>query len=130
MNESGYIQTVHKKLPESIDAWKIATPYHRGIADTHYDGPTGKSIWIEWKYLPKLPKRDDTLITPDLSELQKRWLERKATRNHNVAVILACPLGGVIYRYPEWNRPTTLAVFRSRLKDKKTLTEWIVSEVL
>ena len=40
-----------------------------------YCGPSGL-LFVEYKYIKLLPKRDDTLIRHSLSELQLQWLER------------------------------------------------------
>jgi len=40
-----------------------------------YCGPAGL-LFVEYKYVKSLPKRDDTLIRHSLSELQIQWLER------------------------------------------------------
>ena len=40
-----------------------------------YCGPAGL-LFVEYKYVKTLPKRDDTLIRHSLSELQIQWLER------------------------------------------------------
>jgi hypothetical protein len=40
-----------------------------------YVGPKGL-LFVEYKYVKTLPKRDSTLIKHSLSELQLQWLQR------------------------------------------------------
>ena len=49
-----------------------------------YAGPAGV-LFVEYKYVKSLPKRDDTIIRHSLSALQCAWLERM---KHSTAVAL------------------------------------------
>ena len=51
-----------------------------------YAGPAGV-LFIEYKYVKTLPKRDDTIIRHSLSALQIAWLERM-TQSTSVALVL------------------------------------------
>ena len=51
-----------------------------------YAGPAGV-LFVEYKYVKTLPKRDDTVIRHSLSALQVAWLERMS-QSTNVALVL------------------------------------------
>ena len=51
-----------------------------------YAGPAGV-LFIEYKYVKTLPKRDDTIIRHSLSALQAAWLERMQ-RSAAVALVI------------------------------------------
>lgn len=70
------------------------------------------------------------MILPDLSELQKDWLndyyERtKGDNSRHAAVIVGCPDGGVVFTNKEWMTPITPDEFRERLSPRKELALWI-----
>ena len=75
MNEHSFVRSIHRYLPPEVYAWKIHDTYTGGVPDAMYCGPAGL-LFVEYKYVPALPKRDDTLIRHSLSELQIQWLER------------------------------------------------------
>lgn len=77
MIESEYTANVHKRLPAYMRAWKVNDNYAGGVPDAFYrnKGPDAAcTLWIEYKFLKALPKRDTTMIVPDLSSLQMQWL--------------------------------------------------------
>ena len=49
---------------------KHSDTFHAGIADLHASLPTGKTIWIEFKYLPSIAKCRKAGVT----DLQKEYL--------------------------------------------------------
>ena len=75
MNEHSFVRSIHRYLPPEVFSWKIHDTYTGGVPDAMYCGPAGL-LFVEYKYVPTLPKRDDTLIRHSLSELQIQWLER------------------------------------------------------
>lgn len=89
--ENQFIAGVHKYLPD-VYFEKMNNPYRGGTADVWYSGVHG-DLWIEYKYLPKVPSRG--LIVPDLSELQKRWIANRRAEGRRVHVVVGCPAGGV-----------------------------------
>lgn len=89
--ENQFIAGVHKYLPD-VYFEKMNNPYRGGTADVWYSGVLG-DLWVEYKFLPKLPRRG--LIIPDLSELQKRWIHNRRNEGRRVHVIVGCPAGGV-----------------------------------
>ena len=104
---------------------KMNNPYNSGTADSYYSGI--RDIWIEWKFLPKLPVRDMTMIYPQklLSALQLEWLNGRWSEGRLVFVGIGCPDGGVLLRDLEWNNEMSTLTFRSRLQSKDSLAESI-----
>ena len=53
-----------------------------------YAGPAGV-LFVEYKYVAKLPKRDNTIIRHSLSPLQEQWLTRMKDSTL-VGLVLGC----------------------------------------
>ena len=51
---------------------------------------------MEYKYIPKIPKRSSTRLKANLSELQYIWLTERQKQGVACIVILGTPHGGVI----------------------------------
>ena len=95
MNEHSFVKAVHRKLPADVYRWKIHDTYTGGVPDAMYAGPAGL-LFVEYKYLKKLPKKPSTPIKTGLSELQIAWLERMRLYNILVLTIIGSPPGAVI----------------------------------
>ncbi|MBM7454523.1 hypothetical protein HNR62_000352 [Oceanisphaera litoralis] len=120
MTESQYTQAVHKKLAPEVFKWKIRDDYQGGVPDAYYrrnDGLPGPTLWIEYKYLKALPKRDTTLVVPDLSEQQKRWLGFAQAAGDLVAVVLGVGNKGVWLTLDEALDGVPSGELRHRLRD-------------
>ena len=96
-----------------------------GIPDAYYSG-NKSDLWVEYKLLNKLPKRQSTLLIPKLSGLQSKWLKDRYTEGRNVAVILGHLGGSYIFTNLEWEAGIT--------QDKLTLSrsdlaQWIIQQV-
>lgn len=124
--ESTYIANIHKKLGKTVYAEKNNNPYRSGTPDVWYSGDKG-DLWIEYKFIPVIPKRTD--ILPDCSPRQLRWLGNRLDEGRNVAVVLGTPIGGVIYRNRAWLVPLTPDEFREKLVSNIEIADWIYSEV-
>ena len=79
--------------------------------------------WIEFKYMPHIPR--STGIQPDLSAKQRQWINKRHDEGRNVAVILGCPDGGVIYTNREWDEPLDTPSFVERMLPRRQLAAWI-----
>lgn len=125
MHESAFTASIHKKLPKSVYRWKIQATMTGGIPDCYYSGNKA-DLWIEYKLIKKLPKRDSTLLIPQLSELQKKWLQERHNEGRNVAVILGSLEGCHIFRYPDWNE----GVPKTKLTlNRAEIANWITKQV-
>ena len=56
MNESQYTQAVMRNIPNTILKWKINASFAKGVPDAYFSGDD-RDIWVDFKYLHKLPKR-------------------------------------------------------------------------
>jgi hypothetical protein len=102
--------------------------YTGGIPDVWYSGQSD-DIWIEYKYLPKLPVRADVNPTKMLSALQTQWLNSRYDEGRNVAVIIGCPTGGVLLLDKSWNAEIPAKDFCALIKSTADLAEWITAKV-
>lgn len=128
--ETTFIGGVHKHLPPGRkDPYhmKNSNTYTAGIFDCWYSG-TADDLWIEYKFIV-VPKRGDTLIVPNLSELQLDWGRKRRKEGRNVAVIVGCKDGGVIFEDLEWESEITAAAFKVRVQSRKELADWIIKRV-
>lgn len=101
--------------------------YNGGIADVWYSGPAG-DLWIEYKFVV-LPKRDDTIIAPNLSELQRAWLRGRHSEGRRVGVIIGTKNGGVWLPGLAWDSPLITAEFRKLTMSRSDLAEVITKLV-
>lgn len=102
--------------------------YNAGIPDLWISGPGG-DLWIEVKYVV-VPKRDKTLIIPDLSALQKEWLEDRSKEGRRVGVIIGSKEGGVWLPTLAWANPLTTVEFRKLMMPRSDLAEVIAGLTL
>jgi len=120
MHESTFTRAINKKLPTEIYVWKVNARYAPGVPDCWYSGPTG-DLWIEWKYLPKMPKRHK----PKLSALQSKWLNSRYDEGRNVAVLVGSPEGVAIYEDKAWDDQKSITQLYSRIE----IAQWIHSRL-
>lgn len=113
MNEHSFVKAVHRKLPPEVYKWKIHDTYTGGVPDAMYAGPAGL-LFVEYKYLKKLPKKPTTPIKTGLSELQISWLERMLLYNVLVVAIIGSPSGAVVLT-EDFRRTLTLSNFDATL---------------
>ena len=86
MNEHSFVRSIHNALHPDVYKWKIHDTYTSGVPDAMYAGPAGV-LFVEYKYVKSLPKKDTTVIRHSLSALQCAWLERMKAST-SVALIL------------------------------------------
>lgn len=103
-------------------------PYRGGTADWWYSGFLA-DLWIEYKYVDRLPTRTG-IITPDVSDLQRKWLHGRYREGRNVAVVVGHPEGGVILRALSWEHAIPIDEFRERLITRLAIAQWIQKETL
>ena len=94
MNEAAFLAAFKSRLPPDIFAWKINDRFAAGVPDLYLAATNGKSIWIEFKWLPKAPAKP---FSPRLSKSQNSWLLAHHARGHQVAVIVGSPNGATIF---------------------------------
>lgn len=104
--ENRFIAKVHRALPDYVYGEKTANPFRGGTLDCFYEGDFGYH-WIEYKWLPKTPVRS---FTPDISQLQLKWLMRAYNHRRDPWVVVGCPEGCFVLDKPEqWTGPVKVA---------------------
>ncbi len=124
MNEHGFVRAVHRQISDSVFRWKINDTYAGGVPDAFYAGPAC-CLFVEYKYVKELPKRDSTFVKTTLSEPQKLWLDRMFSLDKRVAVVIGSPLGSVVLINKRWNYPLTKTQFIKRTLSNKEIATWI-----
>ena len=115
MTETNFIQRVHRQLPKELYRWKIKDDYAGGVPDAWYRGDRA-SLFVEYKYVPKLPKRETTLVRATLSELQVMWLHERQKQGENCLVIVGVPTGGVVFdNIKQAHKGIPMSDFQSRI---------------
>jgi hypothetical protein len=123
--ETTFISSINKLLTD-VHREKMHNPYRSGTADVWYSGR--KDMWVEYKFLPALPKRADTVVVLDLSENQKIWLRNRYDEGRHVAVICGCKAGGVIFDGLSWEKFLTAAEFASLILSRQAIADWILAQ--
>ena len=125
MIESKYTANIHKKLPRHIYKWKISDSYAGGVPDAFYRNLNGGSpLWVEYKFIKNIPKRDTTMIVPNLSAQQLIWLKQAEKSGENAIVVIGCenlkanrnPAGVILSGLEEWEQGITTGEFELRAK--------------
>lgn len=127
--ENQYISSVHRHLPSEneLHREKMHNPYRSGTADWWYSGDI-LDLWVEYKYLLKLPARDTTIVVPALSALQVDWCTKRFNQGRHVRVVLGTRDGAVIFYAPaEWTAGLSAAECRQRMIDRKTFAARVVA---
>lgn len=130
MNEHGYIRSIHRKLPKNLYIWKINDNYAGGVPDAYYSG-NKNDLWLEYKYLKTIPKRNDTVIdfTKMLSPLQQKWLKERHNEGRNVGVVIGSEFGGLLLMGTEFTTSLSAAEFRIKSIGKDELVFRIIKMV-
>lgn len=99
--ENRFIGNVHKKLHPDVYREKMHNPLRGGTPDVYYMGYRD-DLWVEYKWEPKFPKKH---LTPDLSGLQKVWLERAHDRGRKPWCVVGSPTGSIVLTDPRhWHQ--------------------------
>lgn len=100
MTEHTFIRSIHKHLPAKLLRWKIHDTYAGGVPDAFYGGPHGV-MWVEYKFLRKLPVRTTTRLKVNLSPLQIQWLARLNACGQTTKVIVGHGKNGIVLDNPQ-----------------------------
>ena len=126
--ENTFIGSVHRHLPKGVYSLKNHNQYNGGIPDVWYSGPAG-DLWIEYKFIVP-PKREDILITPNLSALQIEWLNCRSKEGRRVGVIIGSKDGGVWLPNLAWVDPLKTVEFRRQTRSRSELAGVIAALTL
>lgn len=124
--ESTFIQSVHNHLPpgRSDPYWmKNNNSFTSGIWDVWYSGNRA-DMWVEYKFVV-LPKRDDTLVPVELSELQLDWGNDRHVEGRKLFVIVGAKEGGIILRPASWTDPISAGMFRKQIQSRQQIAQFI-----
>lgn len=128
--ENSFIAGVHKHFPPGREDpyWmKNNNMYTSGIWDVWYSGPAA-DLWIEYKFLERVPVTKP--FTPALSELQLDWGRKRLAEGRNMAVIVGCKAGGVLFLNQDWEREITKAEFEAHIMTRAELAAWIMQQTM
>lgn len=127
--ETRFIQQVNRYLSLDVHREKIHNPYRGGTPDFYYEAKP-EMMWVEYKFLTKVPPTVDCTDTDRmLSALQQLWLERAHKNGRQTAVIVGWEKGGVIFEGLDWKQSIERDDFESRTKSKKEIAAWLRSRV-
>ena len=129
MNEHSFIKSIHRFLPSELYRWKIHDTYTSGVPDSFYAGPAG-ILFVEYKYIKKLPVKDTTQLKTTLSPLQIQWLNRMDGFGQQTAVIVGCEDTAVTLTSGDWNSPLFKCDYVQRAVTRKDIANWISSACL
>lgn len=124
--ETTFYTGVHRHLPPVGEFYreKMYNPLRGGTWDFWFSGK--RDLWVEYKYLT-LPKRDTTMIALDLSPLQTLWGAGRYAEGRNLAVVVGCKEGGVVFTDLAWEQAISTADFKRKICSRAELAQWIVS---
>ncbi len=123
--ENKFRASVHKYLPKTLYHVKMNNGYVSGIPDDWYSGNRA-DLWVEYKFITRVPSRVDVKPLELLSALQADWLNERYVEGRPVAMVIGCSDGGVILRDQEWNWDYSPVMFRDRLVPRQAIAQWIV----
>jgi hypothetical protein len=126
MNESGHTQAINKKVKAAgVYTLKIQTMMNNGVPDCWYSGNKA-DLWVEMKYISKLPKKLTTEIKINLSDLQYEWLTNRYVERRNVAVVIGSEKGWYIATAPSlWSTPI---LQKDLTKTRNEIIKWIIKQ--
>jgi hypothetical protein len=124
MNEHSFIRAVHAHLPPEVFRWKIHDKFAGGVPDAFYAGPAS-TLFVEYKYVKTLPKRDDTLIRTCLTPQQIHWLNTLHDYNQPVALIVAVGDQALVLLDKRWNTNISKTGFLKEAIQRNRIASWI-----
>lgn len=144
--ENNFIARVNRLLPlkqvaTSADArakypkldWihyeKNNNAFRGGTADCWYSGRRG-DLWVEYKYLERLPQRSDVKPFELISRLQHDWLNGRLDEGRNVGVVIGCPTGGVVLLNRAWEREISPQEFCDLIRSAPDLAKWVLNSTV
>lgn len=123
--ESNFYRSVHRHLPKELYCEKMYNPLRGGTWDFWISGP--RDLWVEYKWIDRIPTRDNTMVMAELSALQKAWGTGRFHEGRNLAIIVGCPEGGVALQGLDWFEPMPAGEFRKKVISRKEVAAWIAS---
>ena len=122
MNEHSFVRSIHNALHPDVYKWKIHDTYTGGVPDAMYAGPAG-TLFVEYKYVKSLPKKDTTVIHHSLSALQCAWLQRMKPAT-SVALILGVEDTALII-VDDFSANIVKSAYLEQCIPRKQVAQWI-----
>ncbi len=131
--ETNFSNALRDALPEGIYSMKNNNEYVSGIPDLWFSGRKG-DLWVEMKFIQKLPKTVPIRPYDLLSKMQEKWLRDRYEEGRNVAVIIGCKrstrLEGIILRDLAWEKDIPTQDFDALIVSKSELVSFIKEQVM
>lgn len=125
--ENSFITGVHKYLPPTLYRMKNHNEYTGGVFDCWYSGMV-RDLWVEYKFIV-VPKRDSTLVVPELSDLQLEWGTERRREGRNVWVVIGCKEGAVRVPFEQWGCGMSAQEFKKSLWSRRDYAAAVISFV-
>ena len=124
--ETRFYTAVHKLLPplRNLHREKMHNLYRGGTADVWYSG-NADDLWVEYKWLAKLPRTTPVRLDKLLSPLQQQWLMGRHGEGRNVVVILGTPAGAWVFEGVSWKEPLDPDIIRTNGLSKLNVADYI-----
>lgn len=129
MDEHGFIRYVHSKLDPKLIRWKIHDTFAGGVPDAFYLGEKGP-LWVEYKYVKALPKRETTPISTCLTVGQQLWLDDLYRCKQPCALIIGHEQRAVIRVNGLWNVDIHRGDILSSTISRIGVAEWIKQQCM
>lgn len=123
--ETTFYTGLNKHVPRHVYRMKNNNPFLGGVPDFWYSG-NAADLWVEYKWIPRVPRSGIVDVGKLLSALQLKWLADRYDEGRNVCVIAGCSTGGVVLRDRLWEKP--VVDFHSLIRSRQDLASWIVSQ--
>lgn len=110
MNEHTFSSKILTKCRNAgiVKAWKINDDYQGGVPDSWMLG-IYNDLWVEFKFLKAIPKRDGTVIVPKLSPQQLEWLMTLQSHNKKALCVIGLPKQAIILAdHGQWTTGITV----------------------
>jgi hypothetical protein len=125
MNEHSFIKSIHNSLHPDVYKWKIHDTYTGGVPDAMYAG-THSVLFVEYKYIKTLPKRNSTNLRHSLSQLQLNWLNR-VNQAAQTALIIGAENTGIIL-VSDFSTNISKMKYIEQAMTRKAIAEWIYTK--
>ena len=131
--ETNFVNALRDALSENVYSMKNNNEYVSGIPDLWFSGSKA-DLWVEMKFIQKLPKTVPIRPYDLLSKMQEKWLRDRYEEGRNVAVIIGCKrssrLEGIILRDLAWERDIYPQDFDALIVSKSELVSFIEEQVM
>ena len=122
MNEHSFVKSIHRYIHPDVHKWKIHDTYTGGVPDAMYCGPESL-LFVEYKYVKELPKKETTLIKHSLTPLQLQWLER--VNKPSIAALVVGVDDSAIILVDDFSSNISKLRFLTHCVSRKNVAKWI-----